>query len=292
MKNIFEKTKLALKNFWNRYKKSKMAWAILVLVIIVLFFIFKHHAKPVDPSVAQAATTNVIDSVVLSGRTESASAVDLGFADQGRVAKVLVSEGDKVHAGDLLAELDTSDLDASLENAQAALTIASAGTSTNTDNLANVTAQQDTLVASAARTLLSDNLQAVANNITTTAPAPIITGSYTGPEGDYVIHMYPSSTPSGESFYLTGLENGFIGPASEDAPTPLGTNGLFVQFPYSTLYGNTVWTVSIPNTKSPTYTADYNAYVTAQTTRDQAIAQAQATIGTSATDTSIANAKV
>ncbi len=286
--------KETLKKFWNYYKSSKLAWFITAVIVVVIVVVARHGSSTSATANFVVAKTNVVDSVVLSGSTESASAVNLGFADQGRVAHVYVKEGDHVTAGELLAELDTSDLDASLKNAEASLTIAQAGVGTTNTNLATVTAQQNALVASAYNTLLSGSLQAIPNNTNTVASlAPVITGNYTGPEGDYVIHFYSSSANSGISFDVQGLETGYANTVTSNTTVPLGTRGLFIQFGSSVQgYANTDWTVSVPNKRSTSYTANYNAYVSAQAARDQAITAAQSDLVTTSADQSIAEAKV
>jgi HlyD family secretion protein len=52
--------------------------------------------------------------------------VDLGFTQVGRVSQVLVKEGDRVKAGDVLAKLDPAPLQAAVDQAQAALDTANA----------------------------------------------------------------------------------------------------------------------------------------------------------------------
>ena len=279
------------KIFWNKYKTSKIMWGVLIIIVVGVILIATH--KNTTTNITAVATTgNVIDSVSVSGRTQSASAVSLGFADQGRIATVSVSEGDHVHAGDVLATLDTSDLNASLENAQAALTIAKAGVSTNTTNLDQVTRQQNTLVDNAYRALLSGSLQAVPDDVNTSSPAPTITGNYTGDKGVYHIHIYPSGTNLGTSFDVSGLETSYSNPVTPNTTVPLGTHGLYIQFGNNATYGNTWWTVSIPNQRSSAYTTNYNAYLSAQAARDQAISSAQSQLVQSGTDNSIAEAQI
>jgi HlyD family secretion protein len=63
---------------------------------------------------------------LLSSGTVEATDADLGFQLAGRVAEVLVAEGDAVVAGQELARLDTRVLDASLQAARAELAVAEA----------------------------------------------------------------------------------------------------------------------------------------------------------------------
>lgn len=281
-----------LKQWWHNASRTKkiVTGIIIVAVIVIIILITKKKNTAVLSATVQQG--NVVNSVVLSGTTDSASAVNLGFATQGRVNFVSVKEGDKVHAGQVLAVLDTADLQASLKNAQAALVIAQANASNSSLNLSTVTAQQDTLVQNAYNTLLSDHLAAEAQNLSTATTPPTISGTYAGPKGDYIIHVYPSGASSGSSFTISGLETGFTEPASTTSPVPLGSHGLYIQFQSNVTYGDAIWIVSIPNTHSSTYTTNLNAYNAAVAARTQAITTAQNTITTELNNQSVATAQI
>lgn len=281
-----------IKQWWQRASRTKkiITGIIIVVVILIIFLIAKKKNTTVLSATVQQG--NVVNSVVLSGTTDSASAVNLGFATQGRVGFVNVKEGNKVYAGQVLAVLDTADLQASLKNAQAALVIAQANASNSSINLSTVTAEQDTLVQNAYNALLSNHLAAEAQNLSTTTTPPTISGTYIGPKGNYIIHVYPSGTASGSSFTISGLETGFTEPAATTSPVPLGSHGLYIQFQANATYGDATWMVSIPNTHSPTYTADLNAYNAALAARTQAITTAQNTINSQANSQSVSAAQI
>lgn len=282
-----------IKQWWlSASRKKKIITGIgLIVIILIVILLAKGRGSDNDLSVI-AQQGKVVSSVVLSGATESASAVNLGFADQGRVASVNVKEGDKVHAGQVLSALDIADLRASLKSAQASLVIAQANTANTTTNLVTVTAQQNTLVKNAYHALLSNHLQAVPKNLSTHADAPTITGSYDGPEGDYIIHVYASGANSGASFSVSGLETGFTQEAATTTAVPLGSKGLYIQFQPSNTYAGSDWIVSIPNPQSPTYTTDLNAFNAAVTARAQAINDAQASLKTNTAAQSVASAQI
>jgi len=279
---------------WWRTSSPKKKWIIGIGALVLIFIIFSLAKK--KSSTESLTTTvqqgNVVSAVVLSGTTSSASAVNLGFADQGRIAGVRVKEGDKVHAGQVMAILDTADLQASLKSAQAALIIAKANMSNTTTNVATVTAQQDTLVQNAYNTLISDHLQAVPKNLSVSAAAPTITGKYTGPEGQYVIHVYTSGSNSGASFNVSGLETGFTNEAATNTAVPLGSRGLFIQFQPGVSYAGSDWVINIPNTQSSTYTTNLNLYNAAVAARAQAIASAAASATASSGQASISAAQI
>lgn len=281
------------KKWWQDASRMKKIMSIVGLVVILIIVLIATHKK--DTSDLQTTTVqrgNVVDSVVLSGSTESASAVSLGFAAQGRVGSVRVKEGDKVTAGQVLASLDTADLQASLKNAQAALVIAKAGSTNTNTNLATVTDQQNILVQNAQNALYSNHLEADPINSQVTVAAPTISGTYTGTAGQYIIHVYPSGTNSGASFTISGLESGFTQEAANNRPVPLGSRGLYVEFQPNTIYGSSDWVVNIPNPKSSTYTTDKNAYDAAVAARTQAIATAQNNLNNANNEGSVTQAQI
>jgi HlyD family secretion protein len=272
----------------SRFIASTIGGVFLLLIIFLI-------AKPKHQNYQYVAVTkgSITETVSVTGNTTPISSVSLGFGNSGTITQVNSAVGNKVGKGQVLARLDSSDLYAQLKQAQANLAVQRAQGQNTTVNVAEVQKQQDILVANARHALLSASLQAVPDDLSVTVPAPTITGSYTGEEGEYVIHMYPSNSSSGESFYVTGLENTSGSQASTN-PVALGTHGLYIQFASASLtgYGNTVWTVSIPNTKSPSYTANENAYLAAQANRDKAIADAQAAINSNASGASVSQAQI
>ena len=247
-----------IKQIWNDYKTNKRVWAVLaVIIIVVIVVLLKNKDASPATGMTTATTGNVVDSVVLSGRTQSASAVDLGFAGQGRVNRVLVKEGDKVSQGQLLASIDTSDLYSS--------------------DVAKITREQDALVANAYRNLISGNLAAVSDDLNARETPPTITGVYSGDEGDYHIRVYGSNAASGASFNVSGLENGFSQPVAPGISVPLGSRGLYIEFPPGFSYIQTNWTVSIPNKRATAYASYLNAYESAKATRERVTNDAQLT---------------
>jgi RND family efflux transporter MFP subunit len=65
-------------------------------------------------------------AVEVTGRVILAHEYDLSFPQSGLLAELAVEEGDQVAAGDVLARLDTTELEAQLERAQADLAVAEA----------------------------------------------------------------------------------------------------------------------------------------------------------------------
>lgn len=259
---------------WMKLKRKPLLIGGAVL-LVGIFVIAASGGDAVVTETYIVARQEVSLDVILAGRTESGSQVDLGFADNGRVSSVTVKEGDRVVQGSVLATLELGDLYADLRDAEANVRIAESEQSAGGTNLEKITAEQDTLVANAKKTLLSSDLEAVSENISTTATAPEIVGDYTGGEGEYRIHVYSSGATSGYSFEISGIENNSTEDVATDQAVPLGTKGLYVRFQDAAGYGNTDWVVSIPNKRASSYTTNYNAYLSARSTRDRVIAAAK-----------------
>lgn len=256
MKETVLKIRDQLVGFWNKYKKSKLAWLIFVVIVVIIFFIAKGKGALEDGVIATVTKQDIVESVILSGRTQSASAVQLGFADSGRVSQVLVKEGDVVYQGQLLASLDVSDL--------------------YVNDIKKIKQEQDALVANAYRNLLSLGLEMIPEDSIMSGTPPTITGVYTGPEGEYYLQMYSSAAPSGVSFRLSGLENGITQSIIANTAVPLGTRGLYIEFPENDFYERKRWIVAIPNKRSSDYSTYLNAYEYAKATRERVIADTEA----------------
>ncbi len=132
-----------------------MKRAITVLVVIIVlagvavavYLRFgSQGARAATPTSGQTATVtlgNLAATVAGAGNITSHSAVNLSFGATGVLTKVNVQVGDRVIAGQVLAQLDTSNLQLQLQNAQVNLKVAQ-------DNLAkaqNPNSAQDVATA-------------------------------------------------------------------------------------------------------------------------------------------------
>lgn len=137
--------------FNNKKMKIKISKAWIVVIVIILLITGYYVIKSIFKSPTEGLVTeNVVKGQVLQEVSETGSVkatedVALGFKSVGKVSKIRVGVGDSVNRGDILADLDSSQLFAQLQSAKAAL-----------DYTAN---QYDTGVASA-----RDNLQSAYNS--------------------------------------------------------------------------------------------------------------------------------
>lgn len=281
-----------MKKILNLIKNNKIKTIFLVVLIVGIggYFIFSHKSSTYQFVTVQSGS--ITESVSLTGNTIPAQSVSLSFGSSGIVSSTNSLLGKKVFKGQVLAELNMSDLVAQLHNAQAGLTIAMQRASASKNNVANVTAQQNTLVKTAYQNLLNSTLEAVPSDSIKDYTAPTISGNYTlGKEGTINLHYYYSS--GGISFTTSGLTEG-TSMNNTIISQPIGNSGLYIKSNFTTI-STADWSIEIPNKKAANYLTNYNAYQLALLTRDKAIADAEASVGTtdisSVVDAEIAQAQ-
>jgi len=110
-----------LKKFLTFFKNlihSKIALGIIILFLLGIggYKLFHHSTKYQFIAVTNGPIT---ESVSLTGNTTPSQSVSLAFGSSGIISNVYSDLGKEVSAGQILAELDTSDLTAQLHQAQA-----------------------------------------------------------------------------------------------------------------------------------------------------------------------------
>ena len=98
----------------------------MVLLVALALYLLRNVLLGTPTSVYTAASSELVQSVVASGRVISPQRVTVALQGSGRVLRVAVAEGQTVEAGQLLIELDNSDNRASLDQASAAVAQAQA----------------------------------------------------------------------------------------------------------------------------------------------------------------------
>lgn len=265
---------------------------IIVFLIAGATLVLSGNRGP-EEDLLTAVRSDFVQEVSVSGKVIAAQDVDLSFPETGRVASVAVRVGDTVVAGTVLASLAIGTLTSDLQAAEAQVALRRAETQNISDNLEEVRREQDTLVASAYRKLLSEGLDAVPTSSSYAVDPPVVTGLYDGAEGTYRLRI-ERKVNSGDyelrTFNLEGTEPVEI---LDDEPTALGTHGLFVSFPDALSgYDGTMWQITIPNTSSSSYLQNYNAHQEALRTRARSIAEAQADVAQSGTGPTVAQAQL
>jgi RND family efflux transporter MFP subunit len=226
---------------------------------------------------------------------------DLHFPSTGITEKIFAKEGQLVKEGDPLMKLETTDLELEmqklrdqLKQAEANLVIRKREAGNIETRMNTVTDKQNTLVRSAYSTLLSNGLIAEPSENNYNITAPVITGHYAGDIAIYRFSVDKKNVTSPDYLlHVFGIETKGPTIVSKTGPTPLGTLGLFVSFSDDLeRYVDKTWIVSIPNTKSTSYSNDLNTYQQSLREQSQAIEDARAELLGQGGDASITSAKI
>jgi HlyD family secretion protein len=273
-------------------KKAKIIGGVVagLIALIVIVSLVRNHES--NQEIFTVGRSDVTERVEVAGTVESQGFAELGFEVGGRVSAVLVDIGDVVRAGQTLMRLDTAELRADLLDAQAQVEIERANLENDQVNLADVRQQQDVLVETARRTMLSDDLEAVSSSLSETLTPPVISGTYTGQAGRYRVRIERGTNSERYVANVYELER-TTSNLEDNKSVPLGTKGLFIDFDGDIVeYLNTTWLIDIPNTRSASYTANLNAYEQALENRTVALRDAERSLQEGGRETSIAEAEL
>lgn len=266
-----------MKNIYISIKKYRnFAVVGVVVLFIAAYFLIGNTKNSVE--IYTVKKESIEQSVELSGKVQTTDKADLGFAVSGRVAKIFVKNNQSVKQGDALAQLEIGDLLADLQIKQANSKTSDVDLKSAQDELAKVTQQENTKVANAYRTLLSESLVLTPEDKNFEVAVPTVTGIYDGSEGSYKIIVYKKNVTLPDFTLLTFSLERTEKIISETSPTALGTRGLYISFPKNKLsdYIDTTWYLDIPNKTSSSYLANLNAYNAALDEQDIAIKNAKA----------------
>jgi HlyD family secretion protein len=114
-------------------KKKKKRWIVVVVVAVVLLLVVgglmaaKGGGTKIDPTkLAKVEKGDLAKSVVATGKIEPITKVEIKSKASGIVKKLYVDDGDRVKAGQVLAELDREEILASVRSQEAQLLSAEA----------------------------------------------------------------------------------------------------------------------------------------------------------------------
>lgn len=106
----------------KRFSKKQIIWASVVLVAIAAGIYLFRGGEPTDmKNIVVVKRGDIIQEVGVTGRVKAASTVDLGFEKSGRIQNVYVKVGSYVKQGSLLAEIESSGAQATLQEVFARL---------------------------------------------------------------------------------------------------------------------------------------------------------------------------
>jgi HlyD family secretion protein len=129
----------------KKYGRAAVVLAALASLLLAVRFYSPSGAAPPDPPplvrVLTASPQRLPRTLIAAGTIEPVAEVDLGAKEAGTLKSVSVQIGEHVHAGEVLASLDTAQLAADVDAAQAQLQVAlanGAATARAYDRVANI----------------------------------------------------------------------------------------------------------------------------------------------------------
>ncbi len=111
-----------------KFLKRKSTYIILIIILIVGGLVLRSRAKSGQPTYETQAVTrlDLKQTVEVTGDIKPADRIGLSFKNSGTIHSIKVQTGDKVKAGDILADLQADDVTFAARNAAAAYSIAEA----------------------------------------------------------------------------------------------------------------------------------------------------------------------
>lgn len=126
-----------IKTFWSWLIADKKRWiaalAIILVVIVVVVRIRAAASGKVQYQTATVAKGTVVSTISASGKVLTTNTLSISTQASGVVKKVFIKDGDKVTAGQVLAEIEL-DSDGTLANAKAYASLISAQNGVNSAN--------------------------------------------------------------------------------------------------------------------------------------------------------------
>lgn len=110
-----------MKKIVNFFFKRKILSAVLLIVLAAGTYFYFASGKKAAVTYFAVKRGSVVSEVSVTGTVKPAQSLDLAFNASGRIKKIYVNVGDKVGAGQALANLDNSDIRAQLLQAQASV---------------------------------------------------------------------------------------------------------------------------------------------------------------------------
>lgn len=276
------------------HKPKKVFILSILLAIIIGTFGYISTYKTLQDQQAKIKE-GTIGGTIGTSIDSSGQHLTLSFLESGRVKSVSVKIGDKVKKGDVLATLDAGNDEGVLAQARATyamtqanyqkvlngatgptIDVAKATVNTAQVNLDQAKNSQNLLIANAYSALLNSSFKAETVSDYIGYDAPTVSGTYTcDKEGSYILKTY--SSEGGISVTYSGIEEGSF--LLTDVPRAMGKCGLFLSFDKTkTLQTGIEFNIQIPNKNATNYNANYNAYQLALQTKEQVLAQMQATL--------------
>lgn len=110
----------------KRIFKRKLTWLVIAVLVVVFVVYLGVRGKTGNYQFISVKQGSITQTVSVTGNTTPVQSLDLAFQTGGTIAAVAKNAGDRVSAGDVLVQLDTSDLQAQLAQAEASVDAAKA----------------------------------------------------------------------------------------------------------------------------------------------------------------------
>ncbi len=197
----------------------KSKWVLGILAVLIIGGGYLYFARNKTPAYQFISVTqgSITETVSVTGNTTPTQSVSLGFQNSGTVAQVYYNLGDQVSAGDVIAELNTANLTATLQEAEAAYDSAVASRSSTSLPEAQIEATNSYLSGyTTLDSLLGNDVDTFFGGPTAYGPQLLINAS-----------MYNPGTLSMERATLTQEMHGYqetLASASSTDPDTLLTN--------------------------------------------------------------------
>ena len=106
----------------KKLSKKQLLWGIIILTLVLCWFLLRGDSEETLTENTTVATKgSILQEVSVTGRVEPVTSVNLGFEKSGRIVGVYTNVGDRVQAGTLLAEIESSSAQASVLESEARL---------------------------------------------------------------------------------------------------------------------------------------------------------------------------
>jgi len=106
---------------YKQILSNKVYWAITAVVLAIVGYAYFGRSNGTNPDIAKVTNRTIIQEVSATGNVKPAETVDLAFETSGRIASVNAKVGDIIGAGQIIASLNSSELNAQLDKAKADL---------------------------------------------------------------------------------------------------------------------------------------------------------------------------
>ena len=129
-------------------KRIIISIIVVILLTVGIYQIFLKKEKPTF-TLAEVVRGDIIQEVSETGQVKKGEEINLNFKNSGEIKEIYVKTGDKVESGQVLARLDTSQLEIQLSEAKAGLSVIEAGRKDAQISLENARQKLEDTIATA-----------------------------------------------------------------------------------------------------------------------------------------------